>query len=618
MLPTHSSANNNRGDFYSDDDKYDKTHSSKGYGILRSIKNLDRKVVVTTLIVTVFVVYYISQWTGHSVSITNEKDALDISPLPFVPTFIPNPIISDEEEIEEEDLEEEEEDEALVIIEDSLKLDSDSFLFTQYPPPTSLVPTDTLTASRQQQIINAFRHAWKGYSQDAYGKDEYQPLSHSGHDWAPGGVGLMIIDSLDTILLMNLTTEYNQARQWVATSLDFNKNQGVNVFETTIRILGGLLSAYHLSNNDKLYLEKAVDLGDRLLYAFNTDSGIPYSDINLSTGVPNSYGSSSTAEAATIQLEFKYLSHLTGDMKYWDAAEKVMERLNELVTAVDAGAVDGLVPIYIEAMEGNFVSREIRLGSRGDSYYEYLLKQYLQTDKSEIKYRERYDHAVDGIKKHLVKYTYPNHLMYIAEMMDSKYPSITHNKMDHLVCFMGGNFVLGVTEGSSIHELDPLDAKDAEDFRLGQELTRTCYEMYNMTETGLASEIVYLNTFEQSGPEQPDMEINYQDAHSLLRPETLESIFLLYRMTGEEKYREWGWKIFEAFEKHTKLEGGGYAALKDVTKLPATKDNRMDTFFLAETLKYLYLLFSPDDIIPLEGYVFNTEAHPLPVFSPTV
>lgn len=302
--------------------------------------------VVTTIIISVFIVYYISQWTGHSVPVVTENDESDISPLPFVPTFIPNPIIPDEDEIYEQV--EDDFEEVELTIDDSLKLDSDLFLFTQYPPPASLTPTDTLTASRQKQIIEAFRHAWKGYSKDAYGKDEYQPLSHSGHDWAPGGLGLMIIDSLDTMLLMNLTTEYNQARHWVATKLNFNKDQGVNVFETTIRILGGLLSAYHLSNNDKLYLEKAVDLGDRLLYAFDTDSGIPYSDITLSTGIPNSYGPSSTAEAATIQLEFKYLSHLTGDMKYWNAAEKVMERLNELVTAVDAGAVDGLVPIYIE------------------------------------------------------------------------------------------------------------------------------------------------------------------------------------------------------------------------------------------------------------------------------
>ncbi len=109
--------------------------------------------------------------------------------------------------------------------------------------------------------------------------------------------------------------------------------------------------------------------------------------------------------------------------------------------------------------------------------------------------------------------------------------------MDHLVCFMGGSFVLGVTEGASIHELDPLDAKDSEDYRLGQEVTKTCYEMYNMTATGLASEIVYFNTNEASASDALDMEIHSRDAHNLLRPETVESLFLLYRMTGEEKYR---------------------------------------------------------------------------------
>jgi mannosyl-oligosaccharide alpha-1,2-mannosidase len=221
-------------------------------------------------------------------------------------------------------------------------------LFTQYPPPNSLIPQDSNVASRQKKVIDAFRHAWKGYSKNAYGKDEYQPLTQSGHNWAPGGLGLMIVDSLDTLLLMNLTTEYNEAREWIATQLDFNKDQNVNVFETTIRILGGLLSAYHLSNNDKLYLEKAVDLGDRLLYAFDTESGIPYSDVVLSNGKSASYGPSSTAEATTIQLEFKYLSHLTGDMKYWHAAEKVMDRMDELVNGVGSGAVDGLVPIYIK------------------------------------------------------------------------------------------------------------------------------------------------------------------------------------------------------------------------------------------------------------------------------
>ncbi|KAI9486969.1 MAG: glycoside hydrolase [Benjaminiella poitrasii] len=488
-------------------------------------------------------------------------------------------------------------------------------LFTQHPPPKSLIPQDQKTASRQRQIVDAFRHAWKGYSKDAFGKDEYQPLTHSGHDWIPGGIGLMIIDSLDTLMLMNLTDEYNEARTWIETKLDFNKDQDVNVFETTIRVLGGLLSAYHLSDNDPLYLEKAVDLGDRLMYAFNSKSGIPYSGVKLLDGKPVGFGPSSTAEATTIQLEFKYLSHLTGDMKYWDAAERVMERMHELVEGKGSGAIDGLVPIYIDAVSGNFASREIRLGSRGDSYYEYLLKQYLQTDKSEIKYRERYDQAVDGIKKHLIQYSYPKHYLYIAELVDSSKPKEIHPKMDHLVCFMGGSFVLGATEGIPLHDLDPLDKRDREDFHMGQELTRTCYEMYNMTATGLASEIVYFNT-DPNSEIDGDMEIHTRDTHNLLRPETLESIFLLYRITGDERYREWGWNIFESFEKYTKLPEGGYAALKDVTTIPPPMDNRMDTFYLAETLKYLYLLFSPDDIIPLDRYVLNTEAHPLPVFTP--
>lgn len=232
---------------------------------------------------------------------------------------------------------------------DDILFESSHVLFTQYPPIQSLYPTDKLTADRQKRVVDAFLHAWKGYSHDAFGKDEYNPLTHKGHNWAPGGLGLMIIDALDTIMLMNLTEEYDEVRMWIATELDFNKNQDVNVFETTIRILGGLLSAYHLSNNDSLYLEKAVDLADRLLPAFDSNSGIPFNGVVLSTGQIATHGEpSSTAEATTLQLEFKYLSHLTGDMKYWKAVEKVMDHMSELTKDNKNLALDGLVPIYIE------------------------------------------------------------------------------------------------------------------------------------------------------------------------------------------------------------------------------------------------------------------------------
>ncbi|KAI8985878.1 glycoside hydrolase [Pilobolus umbonatus] len=570
---------------------------------LGSIRLLNRRLVWVICALSICFIIYLYKEDATLTEVTPEGNKPVITSISVIPT----------EDEEEQNLLDD-------IIQDEFNNDiltdqpANTFLFTQYPPPVSLVPKDEKSAERQQLIIDAFRHAWKGYSKDAFGKDEYRPLSHSGQNWAPGGVGLMIIDSLDTLLLMNLTDEYHQSRAWIANELDFNKEQDVNVFETTIRVLGGLLSAYHLSNNDALYLKKAVDLADRLLGAFQTESGIPYSGVVLSTGQPTSHGPSSTAEATTIQLEFKYLSHLTKDMKYWIAAERVMDRMNEVSTKTPA--VEGLVPIYINPEDGEFASKEIRLGSRGDSYYEYLLKQYLQTDKTELIYRERYDHAVAGIKKHLIQKSHPNEYTFISEIRDSAHPDVIHPKMDHLVCFMGGSFVLGVTEGASIHELDPLDDQDAEDLYLGEEITRTCYEMYNFTVTGLASEIVYFNINKESGPDASDMNIQQFDRHNLLRPETIESLFLLWRMTGDEKYREWGWNIFESFEKYCKLPDGGYSALKDVTAIPPTKDDRMDTFFLAETLKYLYLLFSPDDLIPLENYVLNTEAHPLPVFTP--
>lgn len=92
-------------------------------------------------------------------------------------------------------------------------------------------------------------------------------------------------------------------------------------------MLGGLLAAYHLSSRDPIYLERAKELGDRILPAFDTPSGFPLSSINLGQrkGVPaEDYpGLVSTAEIATLQLEFRYLSDVTGDETYWSKAEKV-------------------------------------------------------------------------------------------------------------------------------------------------------------------------------------------------------------------------------------------------------------------------------------------------------
>jgi len=102
------------------------------------------------------------------------------------------------------------------------------------------------------------------------------------------------------------------------------------------------------------------------------------------------------------------------------------------------------------------------------------------------------------------------------------------------------------------------------------------------------------------------------------RPETVESLFTAFRLTGDRRYREYGWAIFQAIEKHCRIPSGGYATIINVDEVPVRHEDKMETFFLSETLKYLFLLFSDGDTIPLSKYVFNTEAHPLPIFTPSI
>ena len=189
------------------------------------------------------------------------------------------------------------------------------------------------------------------------------------------GLGWIIVDCLDTMMMMNLTSRLATARRWVWRHLDYDQDQDVNTFETTIRMLGGLLSAHYLSTmlpgassrRDSIYLTKAIALADRLLGAYNSPRGVPYASIQLDTGQGirsnDIMGASSTAEATTLQIETKYLSSLTGNATYWRKAERIMEVIG------NNHAQDGLVPIFLDPESGTFTGREIRIGSRGDSYY---------------------------------------------------------------------------------------------------------------------------------------------------------------------------------------------------------------------------------------------------------
>lgn len=448
-----------------------------------------------------------------------------------------------------------------------------------------------------EAVQDAFRHAWKGYKDFAWGHDELRPISKSYSEWF--GLGLTLIDALDTMWILGLKEEFEEAKAWVATELSFNKNVDVNLFESTIRILGGLLSTYHLTG-DTLFLDKAKDIGSRLMPAFNTPSKIPYSDVNIGKGTahpPRWTSDSTVAEVTSIQLEFRELSRLTEDPQYQAAVAEVMRQVHKL-----DGKLDGLVPMFINTNNGQFTHQGIyTLGARADSYYEYLLKQWIQGGKKEMQLVEDYLQAIEGVQKNLVQKSSPNGLTFVGELSHGQFSP----KMDHLVCFLPGTLALGAHNGLPADHMD-----------LAKQLMETCYQMYLQMETGLSPEIVHFNMHQGS---IRDIDVKLADRHNLLRPETVESLFYLYRFTKDHKYRDWGWEILQNFNKYTKVSSGGYTSVNNVRDpdYPSPRD-KMESFFLGETLKYLYLLFSNDtDLVSLDRYVFNTEAHPLPIWPST-
>jgi hypothetical protein len=224
----------------------------------------------------------------------------------------------------------------------------------------------------QTRVVQAFKHAWTGYKKYAWGDDELKPISKTKTSWF--NLGLTIIDGMDTAIVMNLNDEYLEARDWIANKLNLDSDRYNNLFELTIRIIGGLLSAYHLKG-DEVLLTKAYDCANRTLTAFSSPSQIPLSDVNLARREAKSpfwTTDSSISEVTTLQLEFKDLTYLTGDKRFSEAVRRVSVKVHGL------NKLQGLVPIFISTSHGRFVGNTITLGARGDSYYEYLLKQWIQ------------------------------------------------------------------------------------------------------------------------------------------------------------------------------------------------------------------------------------------------
>lgn len=458
-------------------------------------------------------------------------------------------------------------------------------------------PKDPDVKAKRDTVRDMMKHAWRGYREKAWTENEVRPISGKGHSaniFGNAKTGATIVDALDTLWIMGLTIEFNQGRDWVKESFKFNSKTDVSVFETVIRFVGGFIAAGTMSG-DPLFYDKAIEVADLLQGAFNTKSGIPMALINPSTKKMKNWnwasnGCSILAEIGTLHLEYSELSNYSNDKKYLNSVMNVRNILQSM------DRPDRLYPNYINPNTKKWGQKHVSVGGLGDSFYEYLIKTYVYTNKKDSVALEMYKDALQGIEKSLVKKS-AGGLTYIGEYKSGRVTAT----MAHLTCFAGGMIALGAQSDPNISSLE-----QSRQMELAADVTNSCHESYDRSPSKLGPESF---RFDLSG-RQEATQTRSNDAYYILRPEVVESYFYMWRYTKDQKYRDWAWEAVKALEEHCKA-AHGYTGLKNVNSVPPVKDDLQQSFFLAETLKYLYLIFSEDELISLDEFVFNTEAHPM-------
>lgn len=250
---------------------------------------------------------------------------------------------------------------------------------------------DAEAAVLAQRVKDETRHAWQGYKRHAWGHDDLKPLSGEARDWYAQSLLMSPVDALDTLILMGLDEEAKEARELIASKLSFDHDLYVQNFEVTIRLLGGLLSAYQLTD-DKRLLKLAEDLGKRLLPVFESKTGLPYTHVNLRTGKVRGKVSN-PAETGTLLLEFGTLSKLTGKPVYYDKAKRA------LVETYNRRSKIGLVGIAIDIETGKWTRSDSHIGGGIDSYYEYLYKCWRLFGDADCK--KMWDDSIPAVNRYL-------------------------------------------------------------------------------------------------------------------------------------------------------------------------------------------------------------------------
>ncbi|ORX34541.1 glycoside hydrolase [Kockovaella imperatae] len=452
----------------------------------------------------------------------------------------------------------------------------------------------------REEVREMFKHGFEGYMTHAYPADELKPLSciPSYRDPDVGNFGIndihanasmTLLDTLSTLPDI-LPQEFPGALEKVAKGISFNQDVKVQVFEMTIRALGGLLSTYQyleslpVAPQDQAktlglkqrevdvkvfqprILELALDLGERLLPAFRTSTGIPFARVNLRYGVEAGESEETcTAGAGSLILEFGVLSRLTGDRRFEDVARKAYQAV------WDRRSPHNLLGNTIGAEHGQWLAPGMSGIQAGmDSYFEYAIKGAILL--GDDTYLDIFDDAYAAIQT----FVRTNDGFIYRPVQFRTLQIAAPSTVDSLSAFFAGVQVLN-----------------------------------GDLESAIRNHLVHWNLWRRYSGSPESWTWSNRDLHWTGwpgRPEFVESTYYLYQATRDPFYLRVGERVLEDIQERVRTKCG-FATMKDVET--GELDDRMESFVLSELFKYLYLLFDPSEAESPTNRVFSTEGQTL-------
>lgn len=417
-------------------------------------------------------------------------------------------------------------------------------------------------------VKTEFKWAWDHYAAKAWGRDEINPVSGTAQSFFIEGhdLGLSLVEALDTLWIMELDDEFQAGVDWVKSSLDFDIDAMSQVFETNIRLVGGLLSA-HLACSDPALLEKAKDLADRLMKAFDASPyGLPYRYVNLRTGAVRD-PETNLAEIGTYATEFGVLGRLTGDDRYYAAAKRAMKH------ALDRRSDIGLMAANIHAETGEFISRNASIDVYADSFYEYLWDSWELFGDADMK--RWAEECCDAMIRHQGK-RYNGQLWF--PMVDYETGAVTGTSQTVLGGYLAGLF--------------------------GQVGRKAEGDDFLASYTAMQARYTII-------PESID--VTTQTARGKgtgLRPEFADACLNLWLGDRDDRYRALT-AIHYRNMKTTSKAAYGYTSLADITTRPMAQGDNCPGYWWSEQMKYYYLMFAEPKRIDLSRLQLSTEANVL-------